>query len=232
MLAAGEDALRTWQDNTAMIFEEAGTTVDDFATKAGQDLEEVAEESAETKASIYDMVHNPDNGISKALEDAKEAAKDFDDTYGKYMTNIQNSTAKTVAALQDMLKKLHETFEEQRNLAEQATRTAAAIQAANNASTGSGGGSSGGSGGGGGGGYSGFTPQTGQDDNPKGKTSTQYIVGYQVRNPSGSTYSLNAYIGPSSSGDDNNKKNQMINYAKTSSQYGTFTLQKKPSGGK
>ena len=35
-----------------MIFEEAGTTVDDFATKAEQDLEEVAEESAETKAAI------------------------------------------------------------------------------------------------------------------------------------------------------------------------------------
>ena len=102
MLAAGEEALQTWQDNCYAIYEEAGTTVDDFAAKTEEDMESVAENSQNAKNAIYDMVNNEENGMKKALEDAKQAAKDFDDKYGKYMTSIQNATQATVNALNDM----------------------------------------------------------------------------------------------------------------------------------
>ena len=58
MLAAGEEALQTWQDNCYAIYEEAGTTVDDFAAKTEEDMESVAENSQNAKNAIYDMVNN------------------------------------------------------------------------------------------------------------------------------------------------------------------------------
>ena len=130
-------------------------------------MESVAEDSQKAKEAIYDMVNNEENGMKKALEDAKTAAKDFDDAYGKYMTNIRNATQNTIAALNDMLKKLNETYQAQVKLAQQAAATAAAVAAANNASAGSGGGGSGsgGSGSGGTGGNSG-----GNSNNRGGKT--------------------------------------------------------------
>jgi hypothetical protein len=113
-------------------------------------MESVAEDSQKAKEAIYDMVNNEENGMKKALEDAKTAAKDFDDAYGKYMTNIRNATQNTIAALNDMLKKLNETYQAQVKLAQQAVDTAAAIAAANeaaaNSPTGSGGGTSQGTG--------------------------------------------------------------------------------------
>lgn len=111
-------------------------------------MESVAEDSQKAKEAIYDMVNNEENGMKKALEDAKTAAKDFDDAYGKYMTNIRNATQNTIAALNDMLKKLNETYQAQVKLAQQAAATAAAVAAANNASAGSGGPGSGGTSGG------------------------------------------------------------------------------------
>ena len=178
MLAAGEEALQTWQDNCYAIYEEAGTTVDDFAAKTEEDMESVAENSQNAKNAIYDMVNNEENGMKKALEDAKQAAKDFDDKYGKYMTSIQNATQATVNALNDMLKKLNETYQAQVKLAQQAAATAAAVAAANNASAG--GGSSGGSGGGGGGSPSGVTR-----NNPTGPAAPKVVKTYYSFNESG-----------------------------------------------
>ena len=146
--------------NLEDIMIDAGTSMEDFRIKVENELGLVQDESENTRKAVEDMVDNEEKGMKKKLQDAIDAAKNFDDKYGGYMKDIQEQSAKTRAALDEVLKKLNETYEAQKRVAEAARETAAAIAAANEAAA-SGGGSGGGGGGGGGGDPYGTTPTSG-----------------------------------------------------------------------
>ena len=150
---------------------EAGTDVEGFKKKVEEELTKVDKKSEETKNKIKDMIDNPENGMKVKLKEGMDAAKAFDEAYSEKMKNIQTQSANARSALESVLQKLNETYERQKEVAEQARATAQAIAEANAAAAASGGG-----GGGSGSGNGGYAPGGVYNGNPDTLSeTTQYI---------------------------------------------------------